>query len=174
MVFSKSLFVALGSFASGVDVVLHEQSNSTVDSNFTEVQGDTANFTEVEEDTVNESALVDYVDGNHIHEFLDSADEDGDGKTTVSEINTMLQFDISEADMKKYFTGTNDPDMKFFLEQKSNMTTWLAEADSDKDGVITQEEAAASTGLRSFLQSDANADSETETETETDDALKSA
>merc|ERR1711976_142804 len=78
--------------------------------------------------------------------------KDKENKTSLVEVNKLFSFDQSDDELRKMFQGVEEEDMKLFLEQKNNMTSLFAEADSDKDGHLSEEEVLSNDGLKTFLQ----------------------
>merc|ERR1711976_426847 len=78
--------------------------------------------------------------------------KDKENKTSLVEVNKLFSFDQSDDELRKMFQGVEEEDMKLFLEQKNNMTSLFAEADSDKDGHLSEDEVMSNDGLKAFLQ----------------------
>jgi len=136
MVFSKILFAAVLGLTVSEEAVVTATSNST------------ENATEVE--TLRELTETD------VDEFIKSADKDSNSKVNLEEVNKLFQFDISDDELKKMFQGVEAEDLSLFIEQKNNMTTMFAAADTDKDTHLSKEEILASDGFKSFLQTAVN------------------
>ena len=136
MVFSKILIAAVLGFTAADEVV--SDATAAVSANSTE------NETQPEK--------LPELTSNDVKEFLATADEDKDNKTSLVEVNKLFSWDQSDEDLRKMFQGVDDEDMKLFLEQKNNMTSLFAEADLDKDGHLSEEEVLSNDGLKTFLQ----------------------
>ena len=136
MVFSKILFAAVLGLTVSEEAVVTASSNST------------ENATDVE--TLRELTETD------VDEFIKSADKDSNSKVNLEEVNKLFQFDISDDELKKMFQGVEAEDLALFIEQKNNMSTMFAAADTDKDTHLSKEEILASEGFKSFLQTAVN------------------